>query len=111
MLKREILASWERRAADAYSKIEELEYDAERFRYETEIAQRLLDKALDDAARETWRIQVDVLQMMADMAEGDLAERQEELALCDAMIAEIEADLAAEQPEPDHDDTDEDLPF
>jgi hypothetical protein len=111
MLKREILANWARRAADAYGKIEELEYDVERFRYETKITQRLLAKAQDDATRETWRVQMDVLQMMVDMAEGNLAEQQEEMALCDAMIAEIEADLAAEQPEPDHDDTDEDLPF
>jgi hypothetical protein len=34
--------------------------------------------------------------MLAGMTEGDLAEQQEDLALCEAMIAEIEADLAAE---------------
>jgi len=113
MIKREVLSSWERRAASAYDKIEEIESDRERFRYETEITQRLLarHKAQDDPARETWQTQVDVLEMLAGMAEGDLAEQQEELALCKAMIAEIEADLAAEQPEPDYDDNDEDLPF
>lgn len=64
-----------------------------------EIAQRLLAKAQDEPARETWQTQVDVLQMMAGMTENDLAEQQEELALCEAMIAEIEADLAADQAE------------
>ncbi len=103
MMKREVLASWEDRAVEAYGKIEELEFDCERCRYETEIAQRLLGKAPDDSARETWRIQAKVLQMVADRIESDLAEQQEELALCETMIAEIEADLAAEQPEPDHD--------
>jgi hypothetical protein len=33
--------------------------------------------------------------MLVGMTEGDLAEQQEEVALCDAMVAEIEADLAA----------------
>jgi hypothetical protein len=45
MMKRKVLASWERRAADAHGKIEELKSDVERLRHETEIAQRLLDKA------------------------------------------------------------------
>jgi hypothetical protein len=111
MMKREVLEHWESRAADAYGRIEELESDVERFRYDVEIAQRLLDKAQGDSAREKWRIQLDVLQTMADRAASDLAEQQEEMALCDAMIAEIEADLAAEQPESDHDDTDKALPF
>jgi hypothetical protein len=44
--------------------------------------------------REIWQTQVDVLGMLVGMAEGDLAEQQEELALCEAMVAEIEADLA-----------------
>ena len=89
--------NWEGRAADAYAKTDEgIEVELERRRYELEIAQRLLAKAQDDEARETWRIQVDVLDMLIGMAEGDLEKQQEELALCDAMIAEIEADLEAE---------------
>ena len=35
--------------------------------------------------------------MMVGMAESDLAEGQEELALCEAMIAEIETDLTLGQ--------------
>jgi len=111
MMKREVLERWENRAAEAYGKIEELESDVERFRYDVEIAQRLLDKAQDDSALEKWRIQVDLLQMMADRAASDLAQQQEEIALCDEMIAEIETDLAVEQPGPEHDNTDEALPF
>ena len=96
MMKREVLSAWENRAIDAQTKIdEEIEVELERRRYELEIAQRLLARAQDDAARETWRIQVDVLDMLIGMAEGDLEKQREELALCDAMIAEIEADLGA----------------
>jgi len=97
MMKREVLRAWEDRAIHAQTKIdEEIEVELEQRRYELEIAQRLLAKAQDDATRETWRIQVDVLDMLIGMAEGDLEKQQEELALCDAMIAEIEADLEAE---------------
>ncbi len=40
--------------------------------------------------------QVDVLDMLVGMTEGVIEKEQEELALCEAMIAEIEADLARE---------------
>ena len=70
MMKREVLRAWEDRAVDAYTKIEEeIEVELERRRYELEIAQRLLAKAEDDAARETWRIQVDVLDSIIGLAE------------------------------------------
>lgn len=99
MMKREVLRVWEDRAISAQSKIEEtIEPELERLRYETEIAQRLLTKAQDEAARETWQTQMDVLQTMIGMTEGDLVKQQEELALCETMIAEIEADLTADQP-------------
>jgi hypothetical protein len=35
--------------------------------------------------------------MLVGMAEGDLADGQEEVALCETMIAEIEADLGAKE--------------
>ena len=96
MLKREVLQQWEGRAIEAQRKIdEEIVPELERQQYELEITQRLLAKAQDDAAQETWQTQVDVLQMLVGMAEGDLEEEREELALCEAMIAEIEADLTA----------------
>jgi len=96
-MKQEVRQAWEDRAIDAQSKIwEDLEPELARRSYELEITQRLLSKAQDEAARQTWQTQVDVLEMLAGMTEGDLAEQQEELALCEAMIAEIEADLAAE---------------
>ena len=93
MMKQEVLHTWEDRATEAFDKIEELEDKLERQRYELEIAQRLLAKAQDDAARETWQTQVDVLIMLVQMAENELEEQQDEQVLCDAMIAEIEADL------------------
>jgi len=99
MLKREVLRAWEDRAVEAQAKIEtETRPELDRRQYEMEIARRLLEKAQDDTTQETWQTQVDVLQMMIGMIEGDLAEQQEELALCEAMTAEIEADLATDQP-------------
>jgi hypothetical protein len=99
MLKREVLQAWEDRAIDAQGQIEEGTDELERTRYELEIVQRLLSRAQDEAARETWQVQVDVLQMMVVQAEDRLTEQQEELALCEAMIAEMEADLAADRSE------------
>ena len=96
MIKRDVLRTWENRAIEAQTRVdEEIEVELERLRYELEITQRLLAKAQDDAGRETWRIQVDVLDMMIGQAEARLSKEQEELALCEAMIAEIEADLDA----------------
>jgi len=100
MLKRGVLQAWEDRAIAAQTKIdEEIVPELERRQYEMEIARRLLEQAQDDAARETWRIQVDVLETTIGIAENNLAEEQQELALCETMIAAIEADLAADQPE------------
>jgi len=94
------LQAWEDRAIAAQTKIDdEISPDLERRQYEMEIARRLLEQAQDDAARETWRIQVDVLETMIGIAENNLAEEQQELVLCEAMIAAIEAELAADQPE------------
>ena len=62
MLKREVLQAWENRATETQTRIdEEIEPELERRQYELEIAQRLLEKAQDDASRETWQTQVDVL--------------------------------------------------
>ena len=97
MMKEEVRQTWEERAIAAQSRIwEDLEPKLARRTYELEIARLLLGKAQDEAARETWQAQVDVLQMFVMSAENDLAEEREELALCEAMVAEIEADLAAE---------------
>lgn len=98
MLKREVLQAWEERAINAQAEIFEcIEPELERLQYEAEIARRLLEKAQDDTARENWQIQVDVFDMLVGMKEGELAEQQEELALCEAMVAEIEADLSMGQ--------------
>ncbi|MEA3342415.1 MAG: hypothetical protein U9R15_20825 [Chloroflexota bacterium] len=100
MMKREVLQAWEERAINAQTEIwDSIEPTLEHSRYELEIARRLLEKAQDDAAREIWQTQVDVLGMLVGMAEGDLEEQQEELALCDAMIDEMEADLDADEAE------------
>ncbi len=97
MMKQEVRQAWEDRAIAAQSRIwEELEPQLARQTYELEIARRLLSKAQDEAARQNWQTQVDVLDMLISMTEGDIEKEREELALCEAMIAEIEADLAAE---------------
>lgn len=97
MMKQEVRQAWEDRAIAAQGKIwNDLEPKVARQTYELEIARRLLSKTQDEAARQTWQTQADVLVMLVGMTEGDLAEQREELALCEAMVAEIDADLAAE---------------
>ncbi len=97
MLKQRVRQNWEDRACEIQSRIdEELRPELERRQYELEVARRLLEKAADEAARETWRIQVDVFEMLVGMAEGEIEEQLQEMALCDAFIAEIDADLASE---------------
>jgi hypothetical protein len=57
---------------------------------EVEIAQQPLDRAQNEAARQTWQTQVDVHQMLVDMAGGDLEEPRAELSLSEAMVTEME---------------------
>jgi len=98
MMKQQVLTAWQERATHAESQIaEKLAPKLKRLRYEEEISKRLLAKATDETARQTWQTQVDVLDMMITMTEADLDEQREESALCEAMIGEIEADLAGEQ--------------
>ncbi len=94
LLKREVRQAWQDRAAAAQCDIcENLEPELARHEYELELTRRLLEKAQDDADRETWQIQVHVLEMLITMAQEKLEEQQEELALCEAMLAEIAADM------------------
>ena len=94
MFKQETLTHWQNRAEGNRQEIARLEVDLARSRYEMEIIQRLLAKTSDPESRDTWRIQADVQQMFVAGDEDHLAEAQQDLALCQAMIAEIEADLA-----------------
>jgi hypothetical protein len=94
-IKREVLQAWQQRANQARDKIAERELALTQERYELDIARRVLSKAQNDAQRETWQIQVDVLRMFVGQSESEIAEQQEELELCAAMLAEIGADLAA----------------
>jgi hypothetical protein len=110
MMKKEVLRAWEDRAVEAYGKIEELEPELERLQYEIEIARRLLAKAQDDKARDTWQTQVDVLTMFVQQTEERVAKEQAEEALCDAMVDEIRADLGEPDPMSDVTSTGE-IPF
>lgn len=98
MMKREVQRTWEDRAVEAFTRIEELVPELERLQYELEIATKLRDKAQDDSARETWQTQVDVLTTFVQQAEDELAKQEKEQELCDTMVAEIEADLAESAP-------------
>lgn len=92
-MKQQVLESWLERAERARQEAADLEASLTRARYEQEIAQRLLARSTDQAARERWQTQVDVMSMIIASDEEHLAEQQEDLVLCRAMIAEIEADL------------------
>jgi hypothetical protein len=94
MVKQQVLESWQGRAERNRQDISDLEATLARARYEQEIAQRLQARASDPESRDTWRIQVEVQQMDIASDEHRLAEHREDLALCQSMIAAIEADIA-----------------
>lgn len=97
MMKRAVLQAWEDRATCAQGAIwEELEPRLERLRYEYEIIQRLLNKGTEED-REEWADYASVLHDIIGLTEAELEEQQAELVSCAAMIAEIEADLLADQ--------------
>ncbi len=102
-MKEKVRDHWEERCVDAYGEIqEEIEPELERQRYEYEITQRLLAKAASKEERDEWEIQASVMHDVVVMTEAQLEEKEAEAALCEAMIAEIEADLAQErETEPD----------
>ncbi len=91
--KKVVLEQWEKRAANNRQKIAEQQFQLEHERYEFDIIQRLLRKAATHEDHETWRIQADVQIMFVTEAEEEIEEAQTDLALCEAMIAEIRADL------------------
>lgn len=94
MMKKEVLTHWENRMFAAQSKIEdEIEPELEKLRYEHKITQQLLARAPTDTAQQNWQIQVDVLHMALAFAENNMTEQKEDVALCEAMVTAIEADL------------------
>ena len=98
MRRGEVRASLQQRVRGAQMTIdEEILPELERLHYEHEIAQRLLARAQAGADRDDWEIEVSVLHDVAMMRAGDLEEQQMLIARYEAMIAEVEADLAAEQ--------------
>jgi hypothetical protein len=111
-MKREVLERWDLRACDAFGRIEEMVAELERLEYAVEIALRLLDKVADDASREVFQARVDALQALAGQAKERLEAKQQEMDWCDAMVAEMQADLGIDPMEGFHREIDEqDLPF
>ncbi|MBN1139904.1 MAG: hypothetical protein JXM73_25255 [Anaerolineae bacterium] len=92
-MKREVLEEWDLRACDAYGRIEEMAAELERLEYAVEIALRLLDKVPDDVSREACQTRVQTLQALAGQAKERLEAEQQEMDWCDAMVAEMQADL------------------
>jgi len=88
-----VLEEWDLRACDAFGRIEEMAAELERLDYAVEIALRLLDKVPDDASREACQTRVDALQALAGQAKVRLDAEQQEMDWCDAMVAEMQADL------------------
>ena len=92
-MKREVLEEWDLRAIDAFGRIEETEAELERLEYALEIALRLLAKMPDDASQETCQARVDGLQALVTQTEERLEAERQEMDWCDAMVAEMQADL------------------
>jgi len=104
-----VLWDWRTRASGLHSTIERIESSVRRDRYEVGIMQRVLDQATDDAARQMWHDELGVIEAAIETAEHELVTKQNELALSEAMIAEIEADLGPELSEIEYDP--DELPF
>ncbi|MGC9335257.1 MAG: hypothetical protein ACP5JJ_13975, partial [Anaerolineae bacterium] len=92
-MKREVLEEWDLRAIDAFGRIEETEAELERLEYAVEIALRLLDKTMGDAGRKACQARVDVLGDLVCQTEERLEAERQEMDWCDAMVAEMQADL------------------
>lgn len=95
-IQQSIERQWKKRAKCARKRLAYLETWAARERYEREFVQRLLEKASSEETREAWQVQVEVLEMMIGEAEEEIEVRQSELALCEAMLTEIRADMGEE---------------
>lgn len=94
-IKQTVLQNWQSRMERARETLAELEDELACQQYELEITERVRAKAQNETDRDNWRIQVDVLSMLVGQTEGRMEEEQAEIALCTAMLAELEADLAA----------------
>lgn len=94
-IKQTVLQNWQSRLERARETLAELEDELACQQYELEITERVRAKAQNETERDDWRIQVEVLSMMAGQTEGRIEEKQAEVALCTAMLAELEMDLAA----------------
>lgn len=94
MMKKKVLEQWENRALSAQAKTEEeIMPELECRKYEYEIVKRLAAKAADDKKRDIFRIQTDVAQMMVMQSEDELEKENEDIELCNAIIAEIQSDI------------------
>jgi hypothetical protein len=91
-----VLWNWRMRASGVRGTVERIESSVRRDRYEVAIMQRVLNKSGDDAERQMWQDEIEVIEASIEAAEHELVAKQHELALCEAMIAEIEADLGPE---------------
>ncbi|MBN1876018.1 MAG: hypothetical protein JXA33_17475 [Anaerolineae bacterium] len=93
-VKQTVLEDWQKRMKRARKTLAKLEAELAYQNYELEITRRLQAKAQSEADWDDWRVQIDILSMLAGQTEERMEEEQEDIALCTAMIAEIEADLA-----------------
>lgn len=71
-IKQTVLQGWQNRMQRARDTLAELESELAGQQYELEIAQRVLAKAQNETDRETWRIQVDILSMIAGQTEEQM---------------------------------------
>jgi hypothetical protein len=92
-MKGEVMEEWDLRAIDAFGTIEETEAELERLEYALEIARRLLDKMPDGANQKACQSRVDALQALVSQTEERLEAERQEMDWCDAMVAEMQADL------------------
>ncbi len=105
-IKENVQQQWQKRVRRARKKLVRLEDWIAGERYELEIAKRLLQKATDEETRDAWQIHAEVLESAVMQTEWRIREEHSEIVLCEAMLAEICADIEtddmAKQGEPEH---------
>jgi hypothetical protein len=95
MIKQALKKKMEKLAADAQGEIErEILPNLELLRYELELATRLMERAEGTPAFDDWATDVEMLGVMIFQEEERLAQKEAEIERSQAMLAEVEADLA-----------------
>ncbi|HOT90485.1 MAG TPA: hypothetical protein PLJ78_11790 [Anaerolineae bacterium] len=96
-----VYRQWQFALHDIQWKMEEIEYNLERQRYERDVLQRLYDATQDDRERKHWQKLIAGINKALSVTEAKQAKLAQKAAYCEAALALIRGDLEAEGIDPD----------